>query len=77
VDVSKLDVGDALHVGEITLPEGARLADEDEADVTIATVSVQKEEEVEVAPAEGPAEPEIIGRKAEESAEEGEEAAME
>lgn len=73
VDVSKLDVGDALHVGEITLPEGARLADEDEADVTIATVAVQKEEEVEVAPAEGPAEPEIIGRKAEEPGEEGEE----
>lgn len=70
VDISKMEIGDALHVSEITLPPGVRLADEDEADVTIATLAEQKEEEA--APAEeGPAEPEIIGRKPEEG--EGEE----
>lgn len=72
VDVSKMEIGDALHVSDIALPEGVRLADPDEADVTIATLAEQKAEE-EAAPAEeGPAEPEIIGRKAEEEPAEGE-----
>ncbi len=65
VDVSGMDVGDVLHIGEITLPEGVRLADPDD-DFTIATVAVPKvqaEETVEAA--EAPAEPEIIGQKKE------------
>jgi large subunit ribosomal protein L25 len=77
VDVSKMEIGDALHVSDIVLPPGVRLADPDEAEVTIATLAEQKAEE-ELAPAEeGPAEPEIIGRKAEEEPAEGEAPAKE
>lgn len=73
VDVSKMDVGDALHVREITLPEGVRMADEDAGELTIAIVALPRAEEEEAAPAEAPAEPEIIGAKKpeEEEAEEG------
>lgn len=63
VDVSKMDVGDALHVSEITLPEGARMADEDAGELTIAVVALPRAEEEEAAAAEAPAEPEIIGAK--------------
>jgi large subunit ribosomal protein L25 len=47
VDVSGLDIGDAVHVGDIHLPEGIQSNEEDE--VTIAVVSaptVEPEEEV-------------------------------
>ena len=72
VDVSGMDVGDVLHINEVTLPEGVRLAEED-ADFTVATVAMPRVEE-EAAPAEGPEEPEIIGAK-KEGEEEGEAAA--
>jgi large subunit ribosomal protein L25 len=46
VDISNLHAGDALHVGDIPLPEGAKLVDSPEE--TVLVVSEQEEE----APAE-------------------------
>jgi large subunit ribosomal protein L25 len=65
VNVSAMDLGDVLHIGEVPLPEGVRLADP-EADFTVATVAAPKIQEEEEAAAEAPAEPEIIGQKKEE-----------
>jgi large subunit ribosomal protein L25 len=48
LDVAELDIGDALHVGDINLPEGIHSNEED--DVTVAVVSaptVEAEEVVE------------------------------
>jgi large subunit ribosomal protein L25 len=64
VNVSAMDLGDVLHIGEVPLPEGVRLADP-EADFTVATVAAPKIQEEEEAAAEAPAEPEIIGQKKE------------
>jgi large subunit ribosomal protein L25 len=48
LDVSKLDVGDSLHIGDIKLPEGVISEDDDK--LTVASViapSVYAEEEIE------------------------------
>jgi len=48
LDVSELDIGDALHIGDIPLPEGITAVDED--NLTIATVvapAIEEEEGVE------------------------------
>ena len=74
VDVTNLGVHDVLHISDIPASEGVEILTE--ADTVIATVSVIKEEVVEVAPVEGeaPAEPEVIGKgKKEEEGEGGEE----
>lgn len=68
VDVSGLEVGDSIHVGDIKFEEGIKvISDPDEV---IATVTVE-EEEVEVAASEETVEPEVIkkGKKAEEQEE--------
>ena len=75
VDVTNLGVHQVLHVSDI--PATADVEILTEPDTVIATVSVVKEEVVEVAPVEGeaPAEPEVIGKgKKEEEGEGGEEA---
>lgn len=75
VDVTNLAVHQVLHVSDI--PATADVEILTEPDTVIATVSVVKEEVVEVAPVEGeaPAEPEVIGKgKKEEEGEGGEEA---
>ena len=69
VDVSALDIGDTIHLSDITLPEGVEPISA--ADFTIAAVVEPKEEKVEEAVAEegAPTEPEVIGeKKAEEGA---------
>lgn len=74
VDVTNLGVHQVLHVSDI--PATADVEILAEPDTVIATVSVVKEEVVEVAPVEGeaPAEPEVIGKgKKEEEGEGGEE----
>jgi large subunit ribosomal protein L25 len=74
VDVSNLGVHQVLHVSDI--PATADVEILTESDTVIATVSVVKEEAVEVAPVEGeaPAEPEVIGKgKKDEEGEGGEE----
>ena len=72
VDVTNLDVHDALHVSDIKVPETIEILSD--ADQVIATVAIVKEEVVAAPAAEGeePAEPEVIGKgKKEEEGEEG------
>jgi len=66
--VGELNVGDSLHLRDLELPEGATLVDDDATVVCSITVIA---EEVEEAPAEeeGAEQPEVIGEKAEEPAE--------
>lgn len=62
LSVSDLDIGDSLHISEITLPEGVRLP-EHEVDFTLAMVAAPKlrgDEQVEAETAE---EPEIIAQR--------------
>ena len=71
VDVSGLQVGDSVHVGELTLPEGVDVLVEAERTVClVAAPTVLEVTEEEAAEAEA-AEPELVGGEAEES-EEGE-----
>lgn len=73
-NVSEMKLDDVLHIKDVKLPPGVKaLQDED---LIVATVKEIKEEVVAVAAVEGEAaEPEVIGRKAEdeEAAAEGEE----
>jgi large subunit ribosomal protein L25 len=69
VSVRDLKLGGSITAGEIKLPEGMKLLSDPEE--VIAHCVVHREEEEVVAEA-GAAEPEVIGRKAEEE-EEGEE----
>jgi large subunit ribosomal protein L25 len=50
VDVSGLDVGNSIHVGEITLPEGVSALQD--KGVAVATVAAPKKAEEEAAPTE-------------------------
>ena len=60
IDVTKLGVGDSLHIGDLEVPEGIRLLDPKEQVIcTIAHARVEKvEEEVEEEEAEEAAEEE-------------------
>ena len=63
VDVSGLEIGDSIHLRDITLPEGAEAeidADRTICSVTPPTVSATTEAAEETAAADG--EPEVIGR---------------
>ena len=68
VDVAGLDIGDALHVSDITVGEGIRILDEGAR--VIASVLAPAAEEV-AAPTEEekPTEPEVVGKKEKEEAE--------
>ena len=73
VNVADLKIGDFLHVKDLVLPEGVQAVTPGET--IVCSVRAKAEEEEVVAAAEGeegPAEPEIIGRK-EKAAEEEEE----
>lgn len=62
INVSALEIGSALHIGEVKLPDGVKLP-EHEADFTIAMVAAPKlRGDDEVEPETG-AEPEIINQK--------------
>lgn len=69
VDVSKLEIGDAISVKDITLPEGVEVVEEGEKTiVTVLAPKVVKEEEVvaeegAAETAEVPVEPEVISEK--------------
>ena len=77
VDVTELNVGDAIYVKDITLPEGVTTKHDPEA-ILVSVVPPMKEVEV---PAEGEeeGEPEIIGeqKEGEEAEEKGEEKSAE
>jgi len=73
VDVSHLDVHDALRVSDIKVSEAIEILND--ADVVIATIGIVKEEAAPEPVLEGeePAEPELIGKgRKEEEGEEGE-----
>lgn len=65
-DVSALEIGDSLHVGDITAPKGLALLDDPEAIVASVQAPRVEVEEVE---GEEVAEPELIGAKTEETEE--------
>lgn len=72
LSVNAMNIGDALHMSDLELPEGVKLLDE--ADTLVCSVTIIAEE-VEAEPVEGEesTQPEVIGEKAEEESE-GEEA---
>jgi large subunit ribosomal protein L25 len=62
VEVGSLDVGDAIHVRDLTPPEGLKIL-EDSARPVVSVLAVTVAVE-EAAPAEAkPAEPELVGKK--------------
>lgn len=67
LSINELKLGDELTAAEIELPPGVTLLSD--LDTVIVTCAEPKAEAEEEAPTEG-AEPEVIGRKAEEEAEE-------
>lgn len=67
VNISKLHVGDAIHAGDVELPQGAILITP-EADVVVQIVKAMVEEDEE---GEGGAEPELIRKEKTEENEEG------
>jgi len=70
VNVEKLEIGQGIHVSDITPPAGVTLLDDKGQSIFIVAAPIA-EEEVAVAATEGLAEPEVIGEKKEEG-EEGE-----
>lgn len=65
VDVTALEIGDSIHLRDITLPEGAEAeidADRTICSVTPPTVAATTAAEDEAAAAEADGEPEVIGR---------------
>ncbi len=74
-DISTLNIGDAIHIRELTFPSG--VAPQFSPDEVVVAVHAPKAEVV-AAPEEGAAEPEVIGKKKEEGEEaEGEKVAPE
>lgn len=75
VNVEKLEIGQGLHVSDITPPAGVTVLDDKGQSIFIVAAPIA-EEVVEAAPTEGLLEPEVIGEKKEEG-EEGEAAEAE
>jgi len=63
LDVSPLDLGDARHVKDLKVPEGVVV--ETDPEQVVAMVSAPRVEAEEPVTPEVPAEPELVGRKAE------------
>jgi large subunit ribosomal protein L25 len=73
VNVSELQLGAAIHVRDLHLPEGVTTDDDPDAVVVHVTQKqLEPEPAAAAAPAAGTAEPEVIGRKAAEGEEEKE-----
>ena len=66
VDVRELAVGEQARVKDIVVPEGIVILSD--AELIVATVAAAKEEIEDEDGLDGPAEPEVIGRPAEEAA---------
>jgi large subunit ribosomal protein L25 len=73
VKISTLEIGQAMHVRDLEVPPNTKILNNPDA---VVVRVAQPGAELEVAPSgiaeEGPAQPEIIGRKVAESEEEGE-----
>lgn len=71
--ITDLNIGDALHVRDLTLPPGVKVLHEpDELIVTVKTKRGTETAEEGEAPAEGGSEPEVIGRGKPQDEESGE-----
>ncbi|MBI3791639.1 MAG: 50S ribosomal protein L25 [Gemmatimonadetes bacterium] len=73
VDITKLNIGNSIHVGELKLAEGIEVLTDADATVCVCAAPKAAAEEVkpEAAAADAPAEPELIRKaKAEDEAEE-------
>jgi large subunit ribosomal protein L25 len=68
LNINHLELKSSITVGQLELPQGVKLLSDPDA-VAVQCVEPAVEEELEAAPTEG-AEPEVIGRKAEEEGEE-------
>ena len=71
VDISELDIGDAIHVADLSIPDVEIETDPERSVVTVLAPTVIEEPEAEIAEEEL-AEPEVIGKAREEGEEEGE-----
>lgn len=72
VPVGDLEIGRAIHVGDVVAPEGVRVLTDPETIVVTLTAAAAEAVVEGAAPlAEGAEEPEVIGRKPEEEEEEG------
>lgn len=67
VDVSALDIGDAIHVRDLRAGEGVRILED--GGRVVASVVAPAAEEVAAPVEEKPAEPEVVGKKEKEKAE--------
>ena len=66
VNINDLTIGDSVTAGDLQLPSGVKLISDAEAVVVQCIEARTEEEEQDAAVAPGAAEPEVIGRKAEE-----------
>ncbi|HUF65012.1 MAG TPA: 50S ribosomal protein L25/general stress protein Ctc [Gemmatimonadaceae bacterium] len=75
VDVSALNIGNSIHVSDLTLPEGVEVLDDEDSTICVVSAprAVVEEAPAEEVAVEGVEEPEVIGKGKEEGAEEGEE----
>ncbi|HEY8965304.1 MAG TPA: 50S ribosomal protein L25 [Candidatus Methylacidiphilales bacterium] len=63
VDVSKLEIGQAVHVGDITLPEGVRVLNPKDQIIAVVHAPKTEEEEKAATTTEAAKEPEVIKEK--------------
>jgi large subunit ribosomal protein L25 len=70
IDVTELEIGDAIHIKDIVLPEGVRTNHDPEA-VLVSVVPPMKEVEVPAEGEDADIEPEVIKEKKDGEAEEG------
>jgi large subunit ribosomal protein L25 len=78
VDVSALNIGDSIHVRELSVPNVTILTDQDATIAAVVAPTVMEEKPAEEVAATATAEPEVIAKgKKEEEGEEGKEAGKE
>ncbi len=63
MDISPLDVGDALHVSDLLVPEGVRILGDSGRTVVSVTVPAAEEEAAPTAAEAAPAEPEVLTKR--------------
>ena len=73
VEVTDLDVGDSVHVRDLTVAEGVRVIDDPSRAVVSVLIPRAVVEEAPVSVEEKPAEPEVVGKKEAKEAKEGKE----
>ncbi len=72
VNIQNLQIDGAIHVRDLVLPDGVKAVDDPDAIVVHVTAPLAEAEAAPPAEAATPAEPEVIGHRKPEAAEEGE-----